>query len=786
MSWAGFIPKNGHRRFWNWILLSTFLLSALLGLFLALKITYRWNIPAASSLLSWHVEAGIAMTFVSLIHLSWHLRYYLGKRDEGKARSQGEVIQSGYGEERVPAALLLMVTGFVSSSVQFIMLREALIMGGGTEIISGIYLWLWLIFAAAGSMSGRNRIRVRPGTLMTAVMILTILSPLLFVILNRVMLSPGETPAFITALVILGVSISPLTFVTSFAFIRLTQERAINEGRVPGTSFGIETIGSVVAGLLTTIATGTGISNYRLLIFVFLISALALSFILAMPRGRRTVIRVLAPVLLVLALWFSPDAAIRGLMMRGVVIGKSTDTPYGNITTGSYGGEETVFYDMRPLFYSGDVVRNEEDINYALLHRNDNDTVLLISGGLERHLAQLKKFGVKELDYVELDPYVIDIEGIGDTTIEGIAISVINTDPVLYIRRGTKKYNAIIQLLPPPSTLSVNRYYTMEYFEMIRQRLTPGGIFLCTPAPWFNYSPETYVKGVSPIYNALDKVFNNVAFIPGSSLYMLGSDLPVSVTPAAAVEKRIIENEYVNSNYLDDNEISRKSELIAGAMDANARANSSLMPASTVYSGLLSLRFSEMHNSLIAIVILMSLVSFVWLRRGSVVMFAASSGVTGFAMITMFILQTAAGSIYQLSALVITLILSGLAIGAAHNSFNRRVSPLILTLLLSLLCIITGISGPLLTQATPVVTITVISLLLTGGGYITGTLFGLLTSAPGVETGDIYAADLAGAALGYLITATLLVPLTGLVVASFLLAAFILFTGILVPALFKH
>jgi len=64
------------RRFWNLILLITFLVSGILGLILAFsldqKITFGWYLP----FLQLHVQFGIVMSIVSIFHLFWHLPYY--------------------------------------------------------------------------------------------------------------------------------------------------------------------------------------------------------------------------------------------------------------------------------------------------------------------------------------------------------------------------------------------------------------------------------------------------------------------------------------------------------------------------------------------------------------------------------------------------------------------------------------------------------------------------------------------------------------------------------------
>lgn len=64
-----------HRKIWNFFLLITFLVSAILGILLVIKINYGWQIPLPNSLF-WHVEAGIAMTIVSIFHILRHWKYF--------------------------------------------------------------------------------------------------------------------------------------------------------------------------------------------------------------------------------------------------------------------------------------------------------------------------------------------------------------------------------------------------------------------------------------------------------------------------------------------------------------------------------------------------------------------------------------------------------------------------------------------------------------------------------------------------------------------------------------
>lgn len=65
-----------HRRIWNILLLITFLVSGLLGLFLVVQINYNFVMDWYRSFLYWHVEFGIAMGIISIFHVIWHFNYY--------------------------------------------------------------------------------------------------------------------------------------------------------------------------------------------------------------------------------------------------------------------------------------------------------------------------------------------------------------------------------------------------------------------------------------------------------------------------------------------------------------------------------------------------------------------------------------------------------------------------------------------------------------------------------------------------------------------------------------
>jgi hypothetical protein len=76
---------------------------------------------------------------------------------------------------------------------------------------------------------------------------------------------------------------------------------------------------------------------------------------------------------------------------------------------------------------------------------------------------------------------------------------------------------------------------------------------------------------------------------------------------------------------------------------------------------------------------------------------------------------------------------------------------------------------------------------LPAAGFITGSVYRILTSrTKGPSTGNVYASDLAGSALGYLTVSTLLVPLAGTANAAFILAGLIFVSGSIASVMIKH
>ena len=82
------------------------------------------------------------MAITGLFHFIWHLNYY-GKFFL-KQKSGNPVIQELQKLTSAEIKTNLFIVGLVSSSIQFLLMREIMNVTGGYELITGSFLGSWL------------------------------------------------------------------------------------------------------------------------------------------------------------------------------------------------------------------------------------------------------------------------------------------------------------------------------------------------------------------------------------------------------------------------------------------------------------------------------------------------------------------------------------------------------------------------------------------------------------------------------------------------------------------
>ncbi len=775
----GYYSLQFHRKLWNLILAAAFIMTAFAGIFIALQINYKWNVPFIKALLKWHVEFGIGLAITGIFHFIWHLNYY-GKYFCRPVKVPVAPALNNLSLKTVKNTLFLL--GFVSSSVQFLLLKEIMNITGGFELISGSFLGSWLIGSAIGaSLAGKSELNdIRKINLIFAFS--PVVSILLMLFFSRVLLSPGETPSFLTSLIFTFIVLVPFCIVSGFTFTKLIIYAGNENKLIPGKSFSIETIGGITAGIFVSILTAGPFDTYKLLLLIILISA---GFIITTFHvfGRKSGIyfRILVILAAMAVLISNPDVLFRRILLPAIDVHSSQDTPYGNITTGNYKGEESIYYNQKLVSYNYDTSEREEDVHYAMLQSDSPQKVIIISGSLKSHLPELLKYPVKSIKYIERDPALTRMEQTADKNYPGL-LTIINEDAYRYIRSVVETVDVIILLVPPPSTLLLNRYYTTEFFGDVKKRLKPGGVFMCSPGPGDNYYNKESMSLYSSVYNSLSSVFKNVKPVGGNKLYLIASDYPVSLTFCELAARKNIKNIYVSSDYLEDDLTEKKSIEISSMIDINARQNTSAFPIACIHAQeyQFSKNLGEKWPSII-IAFLVFVLPVLFIRRRNLVMYFSASALAGFEIIMLLVLQLIIGNMYQLTGLIIAAMMAGLAAGAGINfpstsAFSIRMKALYTIIFYIIFALAFNY---LIEVKSGILSMAVIMISGFVPAFFTGTIFRELTSGKEGLTisPEIYSADLAGSAFGFIFTSGIMIPVFGIRISVFLLSALV-FAGI--------
>jgi spermidine synthase len=771
----GFYSQQDHRKLWNLVLAIAFLLAGTAGIFLALQINYKWNIPFIKTVLKWHVECGIGLAFAGIFHFFWHLSYF---RNIFSKSGNEEINKDQIQRTSRQNTINLLFIGFVSSSVQLLMMREMMNIAGGYELITGTFLGSWLIVSAIGAVMARNsRINdIRKVNLVLA--IIPLVSLFLMIILSRLFLNTGETPSFLLSIIYTLIVLLPFCFVSGYAFVRILNFTRSSNNFSSGRSFSIETTGGIAAGIAISVLTSGLLNTYQLLLMIILIflTWVLNSFYLRKKR-MKIFSGITAGVIGLIILFSNPDIFFRQLLLHGIKVKSSEDTSYGNITTAEYGGERSIYYNQRLLTWQNDEIEREENIHYAMLQHDKPEKVLIISGDIKSHLPEALKYRVKKVYYVERDPALIRT-GSFASGYQNDRLIIESNDAYRFIKKTKENFDVIILLLPPPSTLMLNRYYTTEFFSEIKKKLDGKGVFMCSPGTGENYYNKESTILYSSVFNSLASAFRNVIPIVGNKLYYVASDGELSSSICSLSNKRGITNIYVNSDFLSDDLLNRKSKEVISIINPAIRQNSSEFPVACFHyqSYNLSKNLNERIPSIILMILIFAIPVFT-IRKKNLIMYSSAAALAGFEIIMLLTLQSAVGNMYQLTGLIIAGLMTGLAVGSGLNlSVTKAGSFRINAICLILFYILTGLIFNKLLNAENYFLIICLILILTFiPALFTGQLFRKLTQRNDVFSGPsaVYSADLAGSALGFIFISGLAIPALGVRITIFLLSALI-------------
>ncbi|MCX6286343.1 MAG: hypothetical protein NTY96_04455 [Bacteroidetes bacterium] len=673
--------------------------------------------------------------------------------------------------------------GFISISTQIYLLRQSYIVFYGNELILGIMLSAWMLLTGAGAWLGRyfSRIKGPAGFVLFLMLLLSTLPVLMLVKLNlyRVLVLPTGTLAGINDVVYAAFLVQlPFCLINGFLFSALS----FMSGKA-GNAYSLESAGSLVSGALVNFILLWLCSSWLSILLLsgfYLVTVVYFSF---HCTGRHTpwlTILISAILMIILA-----KTDIREISFHSLYPGQSVieekETPYGQLIVTTNAGQFNFYENGLLMFSSGDEINNEENVHYAMVQHALPEKVLLVSGGLSGAIGEILKYHPLSVDYIELNPALLKLNVRSRENLERKNVFLHPGDARSFLKNSSAVYDVILILLPPPSSLQINRMYTSEFLKELKLRLSPDGVVSYSLPTTSDYVSRAGEGLNSILYKTLKESFRNVMLVPGGKTYFIASDAVLSLDIPGMIERKGISTSYVNKYYLDTNQMKERAEYMQANISGSAGINYDFRPLMFFAQMNYWMTYFNRHYFISALILLL-IVALVILNLNPVNTGLFTGGFTAGAFQVLIILsmQIYCGYVFQLTGFIIMLFMLGLALGSRAGTLWFSRSPFkvylflqlviaALSVLIPLALILVGRMGlPLWMIQLKAAGITLVLSFLTGIEY--SLAFRLSVREKDMAVAKNYSADLFGSALGAFIIPVFLFPLIGLMNTGFVLA----------------
>jgi len=676
-------------------------------------------------------------------------------------------------------------------------MREFYIRFSGNELSYGVLLSCWLLGSGVGSLAA-DRIKRERGTAAGWIHVILGLQALGLVglRLSRFILGtlPGQTPGpgvMLGAALLLSIlAAAPLGLVFVVFARRLG-------GDVPRVYL-YESLGAAAGGGLVRFGLIPFLSNGHS--FAVLAGALVLSTMGF--KGRRRSPSWIVITGMALLLITAGDRPSQKWAWTPFHLIASKDTRYGQLQLIQEGEQFSLYSSGIKAFTFPDPAADEEAVHFAMLQNPAAAEILVLGSSGGGLLREILKYPARRIDLIEIDPETISflvrrMPHSAARVFENTRVRILHGDGRAFLKETSESYDMILLNPGVPTDARINRFFTREFFQIVRSRLRDGGL-VCFRSPGAEtYLSPTRASSVASMHNTLRSVFSRLGIVPGPTYVFLAGDRPL-VLDAGELERRIerlgLDTKYVASGFIFDRlDPLRVEQLRTRLKTAEGPVNLDHRPIGYLFNIMLwaaetSGPVSSLFRSLpdrprpmcleLPLLILGGLMTILLgkkgRRSGSLLLLPLFvMGLTSILAEILVILsfQATHGSLYGELALLFSIFMLGLAAGAwtgrrRHGPCDREIRFLQAVLLLLMAVLRVGLEF----DAPPVFHPLFLALL----GIVNGWLF-VSANTVYLETRDRlgrgYGLDLLGGCAGALVGTSLLIPLFGLApVANLLLA----------------
>jgi spermidine synthase len=699
--------------------------------------------------------------------------------------------------------LAVLALGISSIMTQLALMRELLSVFSGNEMVFGIILGNWLLLTGIGTHLGKTASRLKsPLSVLVVAEIFVAVLPIADVFLVRTLRNAifnhgaivGVTETVLSCFVLLLPYCVISGYVLTLACCLLASEES---PRSIGQVYLMDSLGGILGGLLFSFVLIYLFSHFGILYFPAFLN-LSLAVALSCVVRKRILLSasaLIAAVFLALIVALDLDGLSAKISYSGQNVVYRENSPYGNLVVTESARQYNFIENGVPLFSTDNVEDVEETVHYAMCQRPNAKRVLLISGGVSGTAREILKYPVERVDYVELDPLIIEVgrKFVGQNLADS-RINVLNTDGRLFVKRTDEHYNVIIADLPDPSTSQINRFYTRQFFEEVKAVLNDNGVVSLSLGHYENYLSKELARLVGGAHKTIKQVFRNVLIIPGGRVFFLASDGPLYDDIAGRIEQTTVPTKWVNRPYLAATLTPDRLADVQRAISEKARVNKDFSPVLYYYHLLYwTSQFKVRFGILEGVLLLLFAFYLTRIRAVPFAIFTTGFAASSLEVILLLGFQILYGYVYHRVGVIVTMFMVGLAIGSftmnriLATRTRRHLVKLVLAIAIyaaALPFVLMGLGrmgGGLAESISAQVAVPLLTLIL---AFLVGMAFPLAGKVDfkGVAptAASLYTADFVGACLGAMLVSTVLIPVIGVVAVCLLTAGLNLLSGAIV------
>ncbi|GAA5064449.1 polyamine aminopropyltransferase [Roseibacterium beibuensis] len=163
------------------------------------------------------------------------------------------------------------------------------------------------------------------------------------------------------------------------------------------------------------------------------------------------------------------------------------ETPYQSITITRFDERYRLFLDHSIQFDSLDEHRYHEMLVHPAMGLAPRRAHVLILGGGDGMAARevLRHDGVERVTLVDLDPRVTeifaanpDLAALNNGALTDPRVEIVSADAWTFIAEDDALYDVVIADLPDPKTIALSKLYSIEFYNMLAERLTAQGLIV--------------------------------------------------------------------------------------------------------------------------------------------------------------------------------------------------------------------------------------------------------------------------------------------------------------------